>query len=65
MLISIGAKIKLIAGLAGTADVDQRTSDFIERMDEITGNGARTSHLTGPQVEWIESIHERHFGANK
>lgn len=62
MLISIGAKIKLIAGIAGTKDADASTSEFIERMVEITGNGARTSHLTGPQVEWIEDIHERHFG---
>lgn len=59
---SIGSMVKQIAGLSGTKDVDERTSRFIEDMVERTGNGARTSHLTEKQVEWIEDIFKRHFG---
>lgn len=61
-MISIGAKIKAIAGLAGTRDVDERTSEFIADMDEKTLNGKTTSSLTGPQISWIESIYKRHIG---
>lgn len=60
--ISIGAKVKQIAGLADTADVNDRTSRFINDMVESTLNGARTSHLTEAQVKWIEDIFEKHFG---
>lgn len=59
---SIGAMIKQIAGLSGTQDVNERTSEFIDSMVESTGNGARTSHLTEAQVTWIEDIFKRHFG---
>lgn len=62
MFMSIGAKIKQIAGLADTKDVDARTSKFINDMVERTGNGARTSQLSEAQVTWIEDIHARHFG---
>jgi hypothetical protein len=58
----VGAQIKTIAGLAGTKDVDQRTSEFISNMVERTGNGKVTSHLTEAQVSWIEDIHRKHFG---
>lgn len=61
-MLSIGAKIKQIAGLAGTREVDERTKNFIEKMVESSGNGARTSHLSERQVEWIEDIHRKHFG---
>lgn len=59
---SIGSMIKQIAGLADTTDVSGSTSRFITDMVERTGNGARTSHLTEKQVEWIEDIYKRHFG---
>jgi hypothetical protein len=65
MALSIGAKIKQIAGLVGTNSTDERTDGFITNMVEKSGNGARTSHLSGPQVEWIESIHAKHFGRSQ
>lgn len=61
-MLSIGAKIKQIAGLAGTNAVDARTDGFIRNIIERSESGKRTSHLTGPQVDWIESIHAKHFG---
>lgn len=61
-MTSTNSKIKLIAGLAGTKDVDARTSRFIEDMVEKTGNGARCGDLTEAQLQWIEDIHKRHFG---
>ena len=60
-MLSLGAKLMQIAGLAGTADVDERTSQFIDDMLKRTGGGKRTSHLSEKQVQWIENIHERHF----
>lgn len=59
---SIGAQIKTIAGLAWTADVDRRTSEFIDRMVEVTQNGRSTTMLTEAQVDWVGDIHKRHFG---
>lgn len=64
-MLSIGGKIKQIAGLAGTSAVDTRTSALIESVVEKSGNGARTSHLSEAQVEWIEDIHAKHFGRSQ
>lgn len=61
-MISVGAKIKQIAGLAGTKDVDQRTSDFIDSVVISTNAGTKTSHLSDKQIDWIEDIHRKHFG---
>lgn len=61
-MLSVGGKIKQLAGLAHTADLTNEQSEFVERMVGITGNGARTSHLSEPQVDYIEGLHERHFG---
>ena len=61
-MLSLGAKLMQIAGLAGTRDVDSRTSEFIDDMLERTGGGKRTSHLSEKQAQWIENIHEKHFG---
>jgi hypothetical protein len=58
---SVGSMIQLIAGLAGTQDVDERTSEFIEDMVRITDNGKKTSGLSEPRVKWIEDIYKRHF----
>lgn len=62
-MLSIGAKVKQIAGLAGTSAVDKKTDEFIRHMDRATDNGRRTSHLSEKQVEWIEDIHSKHFGS--
>lgn len=62
MPTSIGAKIKAIAGLAHTSDVNERTSEFIADMDEKTQNGKTTSMLTEPQIKWIENIYRKHIG---
>ncbi|MDP2622092.1 MAG: hypothetical protein Q8P46_18270 [Hyphomicrobiales bacterium] len=61
-MLSLGAKLMQIAGLAGTKDVDERTSEFIENMLVLTDGGKRTSHLSEGRVKWIEDIHEKHFG---
>jgi hypothetical protein len=62
MQATIGQMIQKIAGLAGTKDVDARTSEFIESVYQSSKNGRITSHLSGKQVEWIEDIHTKHFG---
>lgn len=61
-MLSIGAKIKQLAGLAHTSDVSNEQSEFIDKMVEVTGNGARTSSLSEKQVDYIDGLHERHFG---
>lgn len=61
-MLTVGTKIKQIAGLAGSADVDDRTGRFIIDMVAASENGRRTSHLSDKQVEWIEDIHAKHFG---
>ena len=60
---SIGAQVRTIAGLAGTNDVDDRTSQFITRVVEQTGNGNQTASLSEKQIDWIGDIHKKHFGA--
>lgn len=60
---TIGQKIKQIEGLLGTKDVNEREAEFIENMVERSNNGTRTSHLTSPQVIWIEKIWKRHYAA--
>lgn len=62
MATSIGAKIKAIAGLAHTQDVNERTSEFIANMDERTNNGRQTSSLTEAQISWIEDLYRKHIG---
>lgn len=64
-MLSVGAKIKQIAGLAGTSAVDERTSDFITSVYDQSNNGAHTSHLSDKQVEWVEDIHRKHFGESQ
>lgn len=61
-MISIGTMIRTIAGLAGTNDVDTRTSEFIESVVDRTDNGRNTTRLSEKQVAWIEDIHRKHFG---
>lgn len=62
-MLSIGAKIRQIAGLAGTSAVDERTSDFITSVYDQSNSGAHTSQLSEKQVEWVEDIHAKHFGS--
>lgn len=61
---SVGQKIRAIAGLAHTQDVDQKTSDFIDNVVARSNNGKQTSVLSEGQVEWIEDIHRKHIGGS-
>lgn len=61
-MISIGTMVKTIAGLAGTDDVTEWESEFIESVVERTDNGRDTTKLSTKQVNIIERIHSKHFG---
>lgn len=61
-MLSVGGKIKQIAGLAHTQDVNEKTSEFIDDMVLKTNNGAQTGSLSDAQLDWINDIHRKHFG---
>ncbi len=60
---SIGSQIKQISGLLGTKDITAWEQSFITNILEQTNNGELTVHLTGKQVNRIESLFEKHFSA--
>lgn len=59
---SIGQQIRTIAGLIGTHDVSEETSDFITAVCDLTNNGIATTMLTSEQTERVDEIHKRHYG---
>lgn len=60
-MASIGIMIQRIEGLAGTKDVTQWESEFINSVVEKTFGGKQTVCLSAKQVEIVERIHNKHF----
>lgn len=58
---SLGQKIKQLAGLLGTKDVNQWEDGFIESIVRQTDEGEYTTSLTDRQVEVLDRIHSKHF----
>jgi hypothetical protein len=59
---SLGAKIKQITGLPDGDLASEKEIAFVSSLPGKTNDGADTTHLTAPQIEWIEDIYERNFG---
>lgn len=60
-MTSIGTMIKRIAGLQGTRDINEWEDGFIGSILDKTEGGKETTGLSGPTVEIIERIHNKHF----
>lgn len=61
-MLTVGQKVVQLQGLVGTKDIRPKDEQFITDMKDATDNGKRTKHLTGPQVDYIESLWSKHYG---
>lgn len=61
-MVSLGSMVGSIAGLAGTKDVTEWESTFIESVVDRTNNGSNTGSLSDKQITVIERIYKKHFG---
>jgi len=60
-VVSLGTKVQQITGLTDSDLASDREIAFVRSLPEKTRDGADTTRLSGPQVDWIESIWERNF----
>jgi hypothetical protein len=60
--VSIGAMLRLLAGMVDTKDLTDWENRFLKNVLERTGDLKRTSILTGDQLEKLQEIYEKHFG---
>jgi hypothetical protein len=58
---TLGQKVKQVAALLGTADLNEWETGFVTNLDAITGNGQDTTRLTDNQITALERIYNRHF----
>lgn len=63
MAISVGGKLKQLAGMVDTKDLKKWENGFLKNVLRATGEGQRTSMLTGDQLEKIDEIFAKHCGA--
>lgn len=59
--VSIGAKIKQLAGLIGTKDVTDWEDEFLSDVVGRTAEGDRTSMLSEKQIEVIDRLYRKNF----
>lgn len=59
---SLGAMVKQLHGMVGTADLSEWETDFVQNVYDRSGEGEDTTFLTAKQVEKVNSIYQRHFG---
>lgn len=60
--LTLGNKIRQLQGLVGTKDVRPQDGKFIVSMMNLSEGGKKTSHLTGPQVEYLNNLWTQHYG---
>jgi hypothetical protein len=60
-VVSLGNKIKMVTGLAGTINVPAETSEFLDEIEAVTHDGRDTLKLTGAEIQRIEQIFNDHF----
>jgi hypothetical protein len=60
-MVSIGQMIRELAPMVGSPDLKDWENRFMKNVVSSTGTGARTSMLTGDQVEKVEEIYERRY----
>lgn len=61
MLVSIGNKVKRIAGLLGTQDLTEWETRFVDSITDSTDTGANCSQLSAKQIDIVTKIWEKHF----
>lgn len=59
--VSIGAKIKQLYGLCGTADLNPWENSFVSDLYTQTQWATKTEWVTEKQIEVIDRLYERHF----
>lgn len=59
---SLGAMIKKLHGMLGTADLTEWETDFVQHVFDQSGEGEDTAYLSTKQVETISRIYNKHFG---
>jgi hypothetical protein len=50
-----------LSGCLGTGDLKPHEEEFVEKLVRIKDSGQVTA-LSGPQVEWLSDLHDKHFG---
>lgn len=60
MAISVGGKLKQLAGMVDTRDLKPWENGFLKNVLRATDDGLRTSMLTGDQLEKIDEIFAKH-----
>lgn len=61
MTKSIAAMVDQIAGMLGTADLNDWESGFVDSIIERIGDRKDTTRLSPRQVEIVERIWRKHF----
>lgn len=59
---SIGAMVKQLQPMCGSADLNAWETEFIENVVLVSNNGSLTTRLTDKQVEVVTRIYKKHFG---
>jgi hypothetical protein len=59
--VSLGTKVKQIAGMHDTGDLTDWENEFVASVAERTRDGQDTTRLTEKQVETVERIWGKHF----
>lgn len=60
-MASTNSILQRCAGLIDTTDVSERENGFLKSVWERSEQGKRPDKLSGPQLEWLTDIHEKHF----
>lgn len=60
MAISVGGKLKQLAGMVDTTDLRPWENGFLKNVLRSTREGTLTSMLTEDQLEKIDEIFEKH-----
>lgn len=58
---TLGQKILQLQGLVGTKDIRPQDGKFIVDMMNLSEGSKKTSKLTGPQAEYVESLWSKHY----
>ena len=58
---SINSMVAQIVGLAGTKDVTEWETNFLDSISESTHDGRHVERLTDKQIEIVERIYKKHF----
>lgn len=59
--VSIGAKVKQLAGMLDTQDLSDWENRFVRSIVQRSNAGADTTHLTDAQVERLDELWQKHF----